>query len=127
MLEKNQPEKAQVTREMWEDLIHNREKYRNQQMDVVIQQELDRRVVKAAEEFEKDYYVRKRDILYIANHYDPKKDEKQLGEDVLMENADYARYREETENPMNKLRYRREVREGYKALIEEKILPYIVD
>jgi type I restriction enzyme R subunit len=126
-LEKVQPEKAQVARETWEDLLENREKYRNQQITVVIQQKLDRQVAAEIQEYSAEYGVAKSDLQYVVNHYDPDKEDRQLGEQELIENADYEYFKEKSEESVNRLKYRRLIREGYKELIEQKILPYLVE
>ena len=124
-LEKMQPKKAQIARETWEDLLQNREKYRNKQISVIIQQELDRRVAAEIHEISAEYGIAKRDLQYVVNHFDPNKEERQLGEQELIENADYELYKEKAENPVNRLKYRRLIRSRYKELVEEKILPYL--
>src|SRR5699024_5732147 len=88
-IEKVQPKKAQIARETWEDLLENREKYRNQQISVIIQQELDQRVAAEIQEYSAEYGVTKRDLQYVVNHFDPNKEERQLGEQELIENANY--------------------------------------
>lgn len=125
LLERLSPEKAQVVRDTWKDLLANREKYRNQQISVVIQSEFDRRMDAELQKFADEYLVNKRDLEYVASHYDPNKEDRQLGEQEMVANADYEAYREVAEKPVNRLRYRSEIREKYKELVEEKILPYI--
>lgn len=123
--EKTRPEYAYEVRKVWEDLQADGEKYRNKNISAVIQSRIDEHVDSYISEFSDKYFVSEDNLYFVAKHYNSDKESgKQLGESALINSADYETYKKHAENPLPKIKYRSQVRKGFKELIEEKILPY---
>lgn len=62
------------------------------------------------------------DLKFLATNYNIN-NEKQVGEAALKDSANYAEYKENTENPVSKLKYWKVVKEAYIEMIVGNILP----
>lgn len=113
---------AALMKALWDDIHLNPEKYRDQNVSMLMEQlssEAEREKVAA---FSNQWSVEEETLAYVVSNYNSQK-EKQSGESELKKTSDYANYRETTEEPVSKLRYWKAVRNDLDEMMKENILP----
>lgn len=102
------------------DIENNREQYRNQHVSAILGDMRRKAVESVVREFATKWHVNEEAVMYAADHYSG-------GElpniSKIKEDADYGSYKENVENPMNKLAYRKALIQELKELIENEIMP----
>lgn len=127
--EKN-PKLAAFLLDFINDVLDNPEIYNEKSSKEIINERIAEHQDKEIKDFANKWFVNVGDLKYIAANYSPSKDEDneiQTGEHELIDNANYEEYKTNVDKPLNKLKYRNSIRENYKLLIKEEILPYNID
>jgi len=121
-LEKSNKKLASLIKELLNDLKENRESYRDKDVSVLIEDEIKTENYQQVENFANKWCVNEESLGFVVNNYNPKR-KRQVGETELKNTSDYDRYKEETAEPVSKLRYWKTIREGLDELMQDEILP----
>src|SRR5699024_326410 len=121
-LEKSNKKLASLIKELLNDLKENRESYRDKDVSVLIEDEIQTENYQQVENFANKWCVNEESLGFVVNNYNPKR-KRQVGETELKNTSDYDRYKEETAEPVSKLRYWKTIREGLDELMQDEILP----
>lgn len=120
VLRRDNPKLGELMARLITDIENNREAYRNKHISAVLEDMKRKAVESVVREFAAEWYVSEDTMMYAADHY-------RGGElpniSKIKEDADYGSYRENTENPVNKLAYRKALTQELKKMIENEILP----
>lgn len=113
---------ATLMKSLWDDIHLNPEKYRDQNVSMLMEQLSDEAEREKVASFSNQWFVEEETLAYVVANYNLQKD-KQSGESELKNTSDYQNYRENTEQPVSKLRYWKEVRNNLDEMMKENILP----
>ncbi|MCY3024926.1 type I restriction endonuclease subunit R [Aerococcus loyolae] len=123
---RRKPELSEKIRDIFQAIISSPDKYKNQSTDEILANEINGYKEQVLEDYAKAEFLDEDLLKYVAANYDEDREGTQIGESEMINTADFEAYKENTENPKSKLQYRKEIRNGYKDLIREKIMPYDV-
>lgn len=126
-LGRHKPKLAKIVKDVWEDLIDHPDSYKKENIQAIISQRVNDIENMVLREFSENWAVDLDDLTFYVENYEVDKDSDQLGESELMRNADYEVYKEKSENPVLKLRYKKTIRDAAKGLVTEEIVPYRLD
>lgn len=124
------PERAAILEMLFEELRNTNdiEHYRNMDVRSVIEQRINAIVEEKLHGYAYRQGLNHEDLEYYVNSYNPMRDEKdQPGRANLMSTADVDKYRERNQSDINKLKYKRLIKDDLKNFITEEILPYQED
>lgn len=103
-----------------EDIVNNSEKYENQDVSVIINQLRQSAIEKEIRRFSEKWFVDFEDVKYEAYHF---KDGKLANENKLKEKANYAAYKEATEEPVKKYKFFSAMIKDFKEVLMPEIAP----
>lgn len=121
-LAKSNPKLAQLMKELWENIQHDPEAYRGQNVSIILEDMIQTAISKLIEHFAKKWYVNEEELAFMIENYNPSK-EKQNGEAELKRTSDYEAYKANTENPVRRLSYWKSVMKDFEQMMIEDILP----
>lgn len=121
-LARNNPKLAGLMEQLWRDIRQDPENYRDKNVSSLLENMIQDTQYTIVHNFSEKWHVNEDELSYVVANYNSKK-EKQSGENELKYSADYLSYKENTEEPVSKLRYWRTVRNDLEKLIREEILP----
>ncbi len=114
------PKLGSLLESVLEDIVNNSEKYENQDVSVIINQLRQSAIEKEIRQFSDKWFVDFDDVKYEAYHF---KDGKLANENKLKEKADYAAYKEATENPVKKFKFFSAMIKDFKEVLMPEIAP----
>lgn len=103
-----------------EDIVNNSKKYENQEVSVIINQLRQSAIEKEIRRFSEKWFVDFEDVKYEAYHF---KDGKLANENKLKEKANYAAYKEATEEPVKKFKFFSAMIKDFKEVLMPEIAP----
>lgn len=103
-----------------EDIINHKEKYENQDVSIIVNQLRQSAIEKEIRQFSEKWFVDFEDVKYEAYHF---KDGKLANESKLKEKADYAAYKEATEEPVKKFKFFSAMIKDFKDVLMPEIAP----
>ena len=121
-LKKRNEKFAEEVSDLWEDIQANPREYEDKYVDMLLEKRIEQRIDGLLEKFCKKWYVGKEQLRFVVNNYRAK-NEKQNGETDLKDSANYQEYKANTEQPVSKLRFWKEVRYALIQMIQDEILP----
>jgi len=121
-LKKRNEKFAEEVSDLWEDIQANPREYEDKYVDMLLEKRIEQRIDGLLEKFCKKWYVGKEQLRFVVNNYRAK-NEKQNGETDLKDSANYQEYNANTEQPVSKLRFWKEVRYALIQMIQDEILP----
>lgn len=123
-LSKTNEKLSTLVQSLWEKVQSNPEDFRNKNVSYVLEEMIQDSQYKLIQDFSNKWKVNEGDMTYVVDNYNSKKDlSEQLGVKPLLESANYNEYSTNTENPVNKMRYKRTLRDQLKEAIEKEVLP----
>lgn len=116
------PKLGEIMRILFNDMLKHPEEYRDKQISAIIEHMRHDAILNLIETFSKKWYLNPKDIEYAAYHY------KSGSGDIpnsgaIKDSSDYTAYRDNTENPEKKFRYRKAFTAELKDLLENEIVP----
>jgi type I restriction enzyme R subunit len=114
------PKLGSLLESILEDIVNNNEKYKNQDVSVIINQMRQSAIDKEIRLFSEKWFVDFEDVKYEAYHF---KDGKLANESKLKEKADYAAYKEATEEPVKKFKFFSAMIKDFKEELMPEIAP----
>lgn len=102
------------------DIVNNSKKYENQDVSVIINQLRQSAIEKEIRRFSEKWFVDFEDVKYEAYHF---KDGKLANENKLKEKANYAAYKEATEEPVKKFKFFSAMIKDFKEVLMPEIAP----
>lgn len=121
-LKKRNEKFAEEVSSLWEDIQVNPREYEDKYVDMLLERRIEQRIDRLLETFCKKWYVGKAQLRFVVNNY-RLKNEKQNGETDLKDSANYQEYKINTEQPVSKLRFWKEIRYALTELMQDEILP----
>lgn len=103
-----------------EDIINHKEKYENQDVSIIVNQLRQSAIEKEIRQFSEKWFVDFEDVKYEAYHF---KDGKLANENKLKEKANYAAYKEATEEPVKKFKFFSAMIKDFKDVLMPEIAP----
>lgn len=122
-LDKTNPKLSQLISKLWRDAQTNASHYQGQsiahKLDEMIELTIKDQVTSTAQ----NWCVGEDELQFIVDNYRIGKD-KQIGEKALVDSYDYASYKaSKGDQALNKLKYKKALKEDYMTMIAEEILP----
>ncbi|MCR5051233.1 MAG: type I restriction endonuclease subunit R [Streptococcus sp.] len=112
------PKLGALLESVLEDIVNNSEKYENQDVSVIINQLRQSAIEKEIRRFSEKWFVDFEDVKYEAYHF---KDGKLANENKLKEKANYAAYKEATEEPVKKFKFFSAMIKDFKEVLMPEI------
>ena len=116
------PELGRLMNELWNNIKKNPKLYAGTTVSSQLEKMVNNVIEKLLKDFCSKWYVNYVDLKFLATNYNLDKD-RQVGEAVLKSSANFAEYKENTENSVSKLKYWKTVKEAYTEMIVNNILP----
>ena len=116
------PELGKLMNELWDNIKKNPKLYIGTTVTSQLEKMINKVIEKLLKDFCSKWYVNYVDLKFLATNYNVDK-EKQVGEAALRSSSNYEEYKENTENPVSKLKYWKVVKEAYIEMIVGNILP----
>ncbi|WP_414839244.1 type I restriction endonuclease subunit R [Carnobacterium sp. TMP28] len=121
-LKRTNPKLAELMEQLWNDIQQEPEQYRGKQVSTLLEEMIQETINYQVNNLSKEWAIEESLLAFYVNHYNPKK-EKQNGESELKRTSDYEVYKANTENPVRRLSYWREIKTDVTDMINETILP----
>ncbi|OFT37902.1 type I restriction endonuclease subunit R [Aerococcus sp. HMSC06H08] len=122
---RQKPELGQKIQEIFIEIIDHPEAFDKQSTHEILSNRIHQYTEQVVEDYARKEHLDEDMLKYVVANYDPNRETPQIGEVDLIEGADYEGYKASTENPdKSKLKYRSRLRNEYKDMIQEEILPY---
>ena len=116
------PQISELLKIIIEDIENDKEKYIGQDISVIFNQMKYKIIDDAIREFAQKWYLEDEDVKFEAYNY---RDGMLANENVLKEKTDYKTYKEKSEEPMPKYKFRKTMVEEFKNDLMEEISPLI--
>lgn len=125
-LAKTNPEKAEIYREIYEEMTKDPDKFVDQDIEELARIKINKIIEEKINKFADHYKVKVDDLVfYTINYKDKKENNKPLGEDELIKNADKDTYNEQNGEEISLLRYRKLIRTAACDFVEGEVLGYL--
>ena len=125
-LAKTNPEKAEVYREIYQEMTKDPDKFVDQDIEELARIKINQIIEEKINKFADKYKVEKDDLIfYTSNYKDKQENSKPLGEDDLIKNANKDAYNEANGEEISLLRYRKLIRTAAADFVEGEVLPYL--
>ncbi|MDU7650705.1 MAG: type I restriction endonuclease subunit R [Anaerococcus vaginalis] len=125
-LSKTNPEKAEIYREIYQEITKDPDKFVDQNIEELARIKINKIIEEEINKFADHYKVKVDDLVfYTINYKDKKENNKPLGEDELIKNADKDAYNEANEDEISLLRYRKLIRTAAASFVEGEVLAYL--
>lgn len=125
-LAKTNPEKSEVYREIFKDLVKEPAKFVSENIEELARIKINQIIEEKIKEFSDHYKVKADDLIFYTSHFkDRVEKSKALGEDSLIRNADKDAYNKETGENISLLRYRKLIRIKAADFVEREVLVYL--
>lgn len=125
-LSKTNSEKAEIYREIYQEMTKDPDKFVDQNIEDLARIKINKIIEGKINKFA-DYYKLDRDdlVFYTINYKNRKENNKPLGEDDLIRNADKDAYNKENGENISLLRYRKLIRTAAADFVEREVLAYL--
>lgn len=125
-LAKTNSEKAEIYREIYQEMKKDPDKFVDQNIEELARIKINQIIEEKINKFADHYKVKVDDLVfYTINYKDKKENNKPLGEDELIKNADKDAYNKENGENISLLRYRKLIRTAACEFVKEEVLPYL--
>lgn len=125
-LSKTNPEKAEIYREIYQEMTKDPDKFVDQNIEELARIKINKIIEEKINKFADHYKVKVDDLVfYTINYKDKEEDNKPLGVDELIENADKDAYNKENGENISLLRYRKLIRTAAADFVEGEVLAYL--
>ena len=125
-LSKTNPEKAEVYREIYQEMTKDPDKFVGQNIEELARIKINQIIEEKINKFVDKYKVVKDDLIFYTSNYKDRQDgSKPLGEDDLIRNADKDAYNEANGEKISLLRYRKLIRTVAADFVEGEVLGYL--
>ena len=125
-LSKTNPEKAEIYREIYQEMTKDPDKFVDQNIEDLARIKINKIIEGKINKFADHYKVKVDDLVfYTINYKDKKENNKPLGEDDLIKNADKDAYNKENGENISLLRYRKLIRTATSDFVEGEVLAYL--
>ena len=121
-LKSENPALGKIMLNLWDEIKTNPEDYRGQKIPTLLNRKIHETIQAITEAFAEKWALKQDDFDFLVANFDPSKED-QIGESELRATSDFEAYKANTENPVNRLRYWRTVKEDYTEMIVERVLP----
>lgn len=118
---------ARVLQQFLEDVLKDPEHFRGKSTAEGVSERLAELQWRPIKRFAEEWAVNEELLTYVAQHFNPQKEEDQVGLRELVTSADYERYKSTHDEPLNKIKYNQHIRKLSKDMIQEEVLPYNID
>ncbi|MDU2648999.1 HsdR family type I site-specific deoxyribonuclease [Anaerococcus vaginalis] len=125
-LAKTNSEKAEIYREIYQEMKKDPDKFVDQNIEELARIKINQIIEEKINKFADHYKVKVDDLVfYTINYKDKKENNKPLGEDELIKNADKDAYNKENGENISLLRYRKLIRTAACDFVEGEVLGYL--
>ncbi|WP_261309694.1 type I restriction endonuclease subunit R [Streptococcus suis] len=122
-LDKTNPKLSQLISKIWQEAQTNTQDYKGQSIAHKLDEMIDLTIREQVVSTARDWCVGEDELQFIVDNYRVGKD-KQIGEKALVDTYDYTSYKENKgDQALNKLKYKKALKEDYMNMIAEEILP----
>lgn len=121
-LKKENPKLSEVMSPLWEKIKQDPDAYCGQNITELLDQMIAKTIAHLVDNFSKIWALQSDKLRFVVDNYNPNQTN-QNGEDELRNTSDYNVYKENTENPVSKLRYWRSIKQAYTEMIQKDVLP----
>lgn len=122
-LDKTNPKLSQLIANMWKDIQANAASYQGQSVAQKLDDIIDQTIQDKVHEKASYWHVGEDELQFVVDNYRQGKD-KQIGEKAITDSQDYQAYKDARgDQALNKLKYKKALKEDYLSMIAEDILP----
>lgn len=122
-LDKTNPKLSSLISKIWQDAQEQTQNYKGHSIAYKLDEMIELATKKHVQTTAKNWCVGEDQLQFIVDNYRQGKD-KQIGEKALIDSQDYNSYKEKNgDQALNKLKYKKALKEDYTTMIEEEILP----
>ncbi|MBY4972370.1 type I restriction endonuclease subunit R [Streptococcus suis] len=122
-LDKTNPKLSQLISKIWQEAQTNTQEFKGQSISHKLDEMIDLTIREQVISTARDWCVGEDELQFIVDNYRVGKD-KQIGEKALVDTYDYTSYKENKgDKALNKLKYKKALKEDYMNMIAEDILP----
>ncbi len=121
-LKQENPQLAGMMSLLWGEIKSMPEEFRGKRVTDLLSQKIGEKTDRLVDNFAKKWALDPEEFRYMVASFNPDLEE-QPGENALKRSANFEQYKAQTENPVRKLHYWREVKEAYTKMIVEEVLP----
>ena len=122
-LDKTNPKLSQLIANMWKDIQANAASYQGQSVAQKLDDIIDQTIQDKVHEKASYWHVNEDELQFVVDNYRQGKD-KQIGEKAITDSQDYQAYKDARgDQALNKLKYKKALKEDYLSMIAEDILP----
>ncbi|SEQ56297.1 type I restriction enzyme, R subunit [Ignavigranum ruoffiae] len=122
LLQKNNAKLASLMETMWLDIERDPAHYQNREVSQILEELIANSQEEVIRQISQKWFIEEDKLSFVVENYNPKRD-KQNGENELKETSDYQAYKENTENPVSKLKYWGRVLKDIRLNMDQEILP----
>jgi type I site-specific deoxyribonuclease, HsdR family len=123
-LTQTNPQLSKLVKELWLNIQTNPKEFQGKDIFSVLENMVKTTIELKVREFSNMWFVDYNSLAFLVDNYRRKpNNSKKIGEQELKNTRDYEAYKNNTENPVKKLTYWKEIRKAYTEMIEEHILP----
>lgn len=123
-LAKNNKALADIMQNLWLQIKFDPEKFRNKQVNELLQGMIDDAREDLIKKFANDNGLDVDDLKFVIHHYDPNEDRQQTGINTLLSFSVFKNFRQlHPDSELNMLKWKKRVREGLKDFYNNQISP----
>lgn len=123
-LSENNKALADIMQNLWFEIKFDPEKFRNKQVNELLQGMIDDAREDLIKNFANDNGLNIDDLKFVIRHYDPNEDRQQTGINTLLSFSVFKNFRQlHPDTELNMLQWKKNVREGLKKFYEDEISP----
>lgn len=124
--ETGNPKAGLIIREIWNEIKKDDKPFKDKDIAVLIDEKFREKYNEKIREFADKWAVDPESLGFVAENYVVDKNRNQIGEKELISSGNVEEYNRKSGENLNKLKYRKNIREEYKLFIEDEIIPYQV-
>lgn len=121
-LAKTNPKLSDIIRGIWNAICNDPDAFENVNIAELLEAKKQEVKTYKVKDFASAWGLNEDIVAYMANEFNPR-DDKQLGETELYSTSDYSAYKEKAEDPVPKLKYRKEIKKHLINFMNEEIVP----
>ena len=123
-LSRSNPPLASIISVLWEEVQDDPEAYRGQIISTLLEEKIQKSVITMSQSFATKWGLDPQAVNFYVESYNPRKSG-QIGEAEVKATSDYFRYKEQTDQPVSRLKYKKTYLTELNEMVRKDILPLV--
>ena len=123
-LNRSNPPLASIISVLWNEVQDDPEAYRGQIISTLLEEKIQKSVITMSQSFANKWGLDPQAVNFYVESYNPRKSG-QIGEAEVKATSDYFRYKEQTEQPVSRLKYKKTYLTELNEMVRKDILPLV--